>query len=46
MEYKGYKIQVNQFDVVVIDSYGNWLIKVATVQEATEWIDEHTEPRR
>lgn len=40
--YKGYKIQVNQSEVIVIDNKGKWLIRVATEKEAKEWIDENT----
>ncbi len=41
MEYKGYKIQVNQSDVAVIDGKGEWLIRVETEEEAKKWIDEN-----
>ena len=42
-EYKGYKIQINEAEVVVIDGKGKRVAKVPTTQEAVEWIDEHEE---
>ena len=40
-EYKGYKIQINESEVAIINGKGEWVAKVPTPQEAIEWIDEH-----
>ena len=40
-EYKGYKIQINEAEVVVIDGKGKRVVTVPTTEEAVEWIDEH-----
>ena len=39
--YKGYKIQINTSDVVIIDNKGNIIARVETEKAAIEWINEN-----
>lgn len=41
MYYKGYKIQINNSDVAIIDKDGKFIARVETEEAAIEWINEN-----